>query len=254
MNKNELKNIAIVLVRPKYPENIGAAARSAANMGITQLVVVTPSPPDQERMRKMATHHASQLIDNIAYFADVAEALASFNWVVGTSARQGRQRHSQKGVRRVVAELLPRLENNSVALVFGSEDRGLTNEDLKFCNVVTSIPTADFSSLNLAQAVAVVCYELYSQFSQSKKEAKQPVAKLASSRELETMYALLEQTLSRMNFLKEADYPYWMHNFRHFLGRLGLRGREVKFVRRFCQQVVFLADKLEDVEKRAGSG
>lgn len=237
-------NVAIVLVRPRYPENIGAAARIAANMGIKQLLIVCNEPPDQERMRKTATHHNSHLIDNIKIFSDIGQALATCSWVVGTSARQGRQRRLLTSPRRMVADLLPKLAENRVALVFGPEDCGLTNDDLKFCNVVASIATADFASINLAQSVAILSYELYTGVLQWQSEsAAKPCAKLAQSGELENMYSQIELTLRKMNYLKEMDYGYWMHNIRNFLGRVGLRSREVKFVRGFCRQVMDLADE-----------
>ena len=139
--------------------------------------------------------------------------------------------------------MLPKLANNQVALVFGPEDRGLTNDDLKLCNMVTTIPTADFSSLNLAQAVAVLTYELYSAALRLQNEQTKTVAKLASSRELEVMYGHLEEALRKIGYLKGTDYAYWMHNLRHFLSRIGLRAREAKFVKGFCRQVIAFADE-----------
>ncbi|MBI4792213.1 MAG: RNA methyltransferase [Deltaproteobacteria bacterium] len=238
-----LKNVAIVLVAPKYPENIGASSRIAANMGIGQLIVVSPEAPDQERMRKTATHHTGHLLDSMQIFPDLGQALASFTWVVGTSARQGRQRRLLTSPRKMVADLLPKLAANRVALLFGPEDCGLTNEDLRFCNMVTCIPTADFSSLNLAQAVAVICYELYTAALHSQSSGAATGAKLAECRELENMYGQIELTLRKMNFLPATEYAYWMHNIRNFLGRIGLRSREVKFLRGFCRQVMGLVDK-----------
>lgn len=236
-------NAAIVLVQPKRAENIGSVARIAANMGINRLILVRREMPDQEIMRRVATHHAGRIIDTIELFPRLAEALASFQWVVGTSARQGRQRHSQVSPQRMVADALPKLAGNKLALVFGPEDRGLTNEDLSLCNAVTCIPTADFSSLNLSQAVALVSYELFSGVLQSRDVQKGMVAKLADVNDLEVMYGQIEKALRKMDFLKETDYAYWMHNLRHFLGRIGLRAREAKFVRGFCSQIIKLADK-----------
>lgn len=245
-----LENTAVVLVEPKYAENVGAAARSAANMGIRRLILVRRELPDRERMLKMATHHAADLVDNLTLYPDLAPALESFSWVVGTSARLGRQRLAVVNPRSMVGDLVPRLAHNRVALVFGPEHRGLTNDDLKLCNMVTSIPTADFSSLNLAQAVAVVTYELYAGVLSHRREGKQAVPKLANSHEMEAMYRLLEETLRHTGTLKETDYGYWMRNIRHFLGRIGLRAREVKFVKGFCRQVLQQGrDKAEETEK-----
>ena len=232
-----LANVAIVLVRPKYPENIGAAARSAKNMGINQLLVVHNELPDRERMSKMATCHARDLIDGIRLYQNLADALTEFSWIVGTTARQGRQRRLITSPENMVAGLLPKLNNNKIALLFGPEDTGLTNEDLKFCNSVTTIPTADFSSLNLAQAVAILCYEVYKGVLSS-RGWKKISPKLASSYEFETTYGLIEEMLRCIGFLKETDYDHWMKNIRHFLGRVELKARDTKFLQLICRQII----------------
>jgi tRNA/rRNA methyltransferase len=237
-----LQQVAIVLVAPRYPENIGAASRIAANMGIGQLIVVSREAPDQERMRKTATHHTAHLLDAMRIFPDLGTALSPFGWVVGTSARQGRQRRLLTSPRKMAAELLPKLAGNRAALLFGPEDCGLTNDDLRFCNMVTCIPTADFSSLNLAQAVAIICHEVHTAALQQQSAAAAG-PKLAESRELESMYGRIELTLRTMNALQEAEYGYWMHNIRNFLSRVGLRSREVKLIRGFCRQVMGLAER-----------
>lgn len=246
-NLLDMDNVAIVLVQPKRAENVGSAARSAANMGINRLILVRREMPDVEIMAKVATHHARHLIDQLCLFSTLAEALAPFNWVVGTSARQGRQRQSLVSPRKMVPDLLAKLKNNEVALVFGPEDRGLTNDDLKFCNVVTTIPTADFSSLNLGQAVAILSSEVYSGALDASRGDSVKHAKMAESHELEVMYNFVEQALRKMGHLKEADYSYWMHNIRHFLSRIGLKGREAKFIRGFCRQIITLAEKNKPV-------
>lgn len=233
-----LANVAIVLMEPKYPENIGAAARSAMNMGIKKLIVVGSEPPDREKMLKMATHNAAHIIDNMELHTALADALAPFSWVVGTTARQGRHRRSINTPRYMVDKLLPLLKNNRVALLFGPEDRGLTNEDLKFCNLTTTIPTADFSSLNLAQAVAIHCYELYSGLLETTYAGKKNEAKLAESIEMEAMYAHVEEMLQHIGFLKPVDYQYWMRTIRQFLGRIGLRAKEARMIRGFCRQFI----------------
>ena len=160
-NPTLLSHLAIVLVRPKFPENIGAAARIAWNMGINRLILVRDSLPDREPMARMATHKAAHLIDNLLIYNNLPEALAHFTMVVGTTARRGRQRFVVQTPREMVDALLPQLPNNQVAIIFGPEDTGLTNDDLKYCQMTSAIPTADFSSLNLAQAVAIHCYELH---------------------------------------------------------------------------------------------
>jgi len=239
-----LDNIAIVLMQPKYPENIGAAARCALNMGISRLLVVCNEAPDLEKMLKMATHKAAHLIENLKCLASLEDALAPFAHVVGTTARQGRKRGIENSPRFMLETIGPLLEHNQVALLFGPENRGLTNEDLKFCQTTVCIPTADFSSLNLAQAVAILCYELYWGVMYSGK-VMESTPKLASSHELEGMYEHVEELLSRIGFLRTNDSSYWVRNIRKFLGRVGLRAKEARIIRGFCRQFLWYEDQLK---------
>jgi tRNA/rRNA methyltransferase len=224
-----LDNISIILMEPKYPENIGAAARCAMNMGISHLVVVRYEIPDREKMLKMATHKAAHIIEQMELFNGLEEALAPFSHVVGTTARQGRKRKIENSPRHMLDTILPLLENNRVALLFGPEHRGLTNDDLKYCQTTVTIPTADFSSLNLAQAVA------------------RP--KLADSYELEGMYEHVEEMLNRIGFLNTNDSTYWMRNIRHFLGRVSLRAKEARIIRGFCRQFLWYDEQLKKERK-----
>ena len=248
--KELMANTAVVLVAPKYPENVGAAARTAINMGVGQLILVRREMPDQERMRKMATHNAAALIDSLVRCDTLAEALAPFGWVIGTSARQGRKRSTIGSPRHIVTDLAPKLQNNRVALVFGPEDRGLTNDDLKYCNQVTTIPTVDFSSLNLAQAVAILCHELhYGLHEALSKGAPLFAPKLAESNELEAMYGHVEEVLRQIGFLKGTDYDYWMKSIRQFLGRIGLKSKEARTIRGFCHQFLWYVNQEGKKEK-----
>jgi len=237
-----LANVAIVLVEPKYPENIGAAARVAMNCGINRLIVVRDEEPDREKMLKMATHKAAELIEGMELYDNLERALADFAVVVGTSARQGRQRRPPNTPRVTMGKVAPLLAKNRTALLFGPEHRGLTNDDLKFCRFTSTIPTADFASLNLAQAVGIHCYELYQEvlFSQSGTTRLSP--KQATTVELEGMYGHLEEVLRRIEFLKTTHHEqddYWLNTLRKFLGRLGLQSREVKVIRGFCKQFLW---------------
>jgi tRNA/rRNA methyltransferase len=233
-----LHNVAIVLMQPKYPENIGAAARVAMNMGMSRLIVVRNEEPDREKMLKMATHEAASLIEELTLHDTLAQALAPFSYIVGTTARQGRKRRIENTPRQMVTNLLPLLQNNQTALLFGPEHRGLTNDDLKYCHLTVTIPTADFSSLNLAQAVAILCHELYyGALYQGKDIVSNP--KMASAHELEGMYAHVEDLLNTIGFLRTEDTTYWMRNIRRFLGRIGLRSKEARIIRGFCRQFLW---------------
>ena len=237
-----LANVAVVLVEPKYPENIGAAARVAMNCGINRLLVVRREAPDREKMLKMATHKAASLIDELELYDDLETALAEFPVVVGTTARQGRQRRPPNTPRVTMSQVIPLLAENRTALIFGPEHRGLTNDDLKFCRFTSTVPTADFASLNLAQAVGIHCYELYQQLLYSQSGATAFAPKQATTFELEGMYGHMEEVLRKIEFLKNTNHDqddYWLNTIRKFLGRLGLQSREVRIIRGFCRQFLW---------------
>ena len=225
-------------MEPKFPENIGAAARIAWNMGISRLIVVRDEFPDYETMAQMATHKAVHLIDNMEFHHTLEEALRPFSQVVATTARRGRQRLVEKTPRDIVQEISPLLPNNQVAFLFGPEHRGLTNSDLKYCQKTSTIPSADFSSLNLAQAVAIHCYELrYTLIHEPKNIVASP--QYASTFELEGMYHHVENALLEIDFLQEKTKKYWMKNIRQFLGRVKLTSKESNIIRGICRQFLW---------------
>ncbi len=233
-------NISIVLQRPRYPENIGSTARAMCNMGFTRLVVVNPGIWDEERIRRLATHAAGPVVDGIQRFDSLAPALAPFGHVVGTTARLGNQRPVLKSPEFLARRLIALSQNNPVAILFGSEDRGLTNADLKRCHQLVNIPTANFTSLNLAQAVMVVCYCL-STAARTDPPAFTP--RLAKRIELDQMYDELTATLVRIGYMKPDNPDYWMTRIRRFLARLPLRAGEVNIIRGICRQIHGFGDK-----------
>ncbi len=236
----KLENISIVLCRPRYPENIGAAARAMRNMGIRQLVVVEARNCDLTRVCRMATHAALDVVEQIEYRDTLEEALAGYNYVVGTTARLGGERKVVSSPSKLGQKLFPIAHDNRIAILFGPEDRGLTNVDIRFCDVLVNVPTADFSSLNLAQAVMIICYEL---FSYTRGRSPDFAPRLADRHELEAMYAQLKDVLVRISFLNPENPDYFLNNLRHFFSRLQLRAREVRIIRGICRQIDWYGNK-----------
>ncbi|MCU0560403.1 MAG: RNA methyltransferase [Desulfobacterales bacterium] len=229
-----LANVAIVLVQPNISENIGAAARAMCNMGLRRLVLVDPPRCDLTRVCKMATHAALDVVEAMEIHPGLPEALKDFGYVVGTTARLGGERQAVRTPARLAESLLPIAQENPVAVLFGPEDRGLTNEDLRFCHSLVTIPTADFSSLNLAQAVMVICYELF-RFSTAPPAEFAP--RLANRFELDAMYAHLTDVLTRICFIDPSNPERFMNNLRHFGTRMQLRAKEVQIIRGICRQI-----------------
>ncbi len=228
---------ALVLVRPRVAENIGAAARIACNFAIDRLIVVRDEPPEQEAMLKMATHKAAELIHAMELQQDLATALRPFQFVVGTTARFGRQRGVDRSPREVCAELRPHLGRHHIALVFGPENTGLSNAELDLCHLVSAIPTADFSSLNLAQAVAIHAYELF--LAAKATAPEHDTREYANSRQLEGMYGHIAEVLAAVNFLQDHDQAYWMRSIRKFLRRTRLRKKEATIIRGICRKMLW---------------
>ena len=253
-DKINLNNIAIVLTGTRYPENIGAAARAMLNMGIERLILVDPQNYDLARINKMATHAASVVVERLAVYDTLKEALAGFNYVVGTTARLGGQRKVVSSPAKLAQKLAPLSDQNRIAVLFGPEDRGLSNVDIRSCHTLVNIPTAEFSSLNLAQAVMVTCYELF-RFSLDKPGEFAP--RLANQHELEAMYDQLKDVLMRISFINPDNPDYFMNNLRHFFTRMQLRAKEVQIIRGLCRQVNWYGEKrYRDGlgEKKAESG
>jgi tRNA/rRNA methyltransferase len=246
-----LKNVCIILSRPRYPENIGAAARAMRNMGLEQLIVVDPQNYDMPRVLKMATHGAVEVVEQIKVYADLRTALEPLSYIVGTTARLGGQRQLVGSAARLAQKLAPISKENQVGLLFGPEDRGLTNADIRLCHELVNIPTAEFSSLNLAQAVMVVCYELrrYNQ-----PGGKTFVPRLANRHELDGMYAQLKDILVRISYIQPDNPDYFLNNLRHFGTRMKLRAKEVSIIRGICRQIDWYGKKCyrEGLEDRRG--
>jgi len=232
-NRINLNNIAIVLQRPRYPENIGAAARAICNMGIKRLIIVNPENYDINRVRKLATHAASDIIQNMEFHETLNQALAEFNYIAGATARIGGQRQVVSSPSILAEKLIPISANNRIALLFGPEDRGLTNEEIKNCHLLVNIPTSTFSSLNLAQAVMIICYELFT----ASLEKKCFTPRLANRHELEGMYNNLKEILIKINYINAENPDYWMNKLRNFFNRLPIRAREVSVIRGICRQI-----------------
>ena len=242
-----LDNIAVVLVEPQIPENIGSAARAMNNMGIKKLILVNPKNYDLCSIQKTATGSSTHIIEGIEVCHNLLEALGPFHYVIGTTARIGANRPALTTPRPLAQDLISLSYHNKVAILFGPEDRGLSNDHLRLCHTIATIPTAQFSSLNLAQAVMVICYEI---FLASGKQNPRVTPRLANKFELEGMYGHLKDVFMKIGFLDPQNPEHWMLNIRRFLSRLPLRAREVKVIRGVCRQIDWYTEQLEKMKKQ----
>jgi tRNA/rRNA methyltransferase len=232
-------NITIVLNRPKYPGNVGSVARCAKNMGIEKIIVVGNATPDEEEMKTMATHAAADVVDGIRYYDRLEDALAGFHYIVGTTSRLGTARGPVVSPREM-AERLPDIsQKNEIALLFGPEDTGLSNDDLRFCHLLVAIPASpSFKSLNLSHAVMILCYEIFVTRPVSREAF---IPRLATSLELEGMYDQIKTLLMEIGFLNPQNPDYGMMYIRRLFARTNLFSREVKIIRGIFRKIDWYA-------------
>lgn len=239
-DKVNLEHVGIILHRPRLPENIGAAARAMQNMGIRRLGVVDPQDCDLTRILKLATHSAVEIIEEMEVFETLEDALGPYGYVAGTTARTGGTRYGVFSPSRMARTLIPISRENRIAVIFGPEDRGLTNAELRLCHMLVTIPTARFSSLNLAHAVMIFCYELHRA---GVPDPPAPVGRLATRHELDGMYDQVKDLLVRINYINPENPDYWMGKIRRFFTRMQLRAGEVSIIRGICRQVDWYSRK-----------
>jgi TrmH family RNA methyltransferase len=237
---NKPNQIKIVLVEPSHPGNIGAAARAAKTMCIENLVLVNPAEFPSGQARARATG-AIDVLERAELCDSLKEAIADCTFVVGASARE---RGLQCPVitpddlgRRVWQEF----EQGNVAVVFGRESSGLSNEELDQCHYLTTIPANwEFSSLNIASAVQVICYEIYKAFLKKSSENKivgdalevhEVVDPLATVEQLENMFEHMQQVLHEIEFFDPKQPKLLMRRLRHLYSRARLTLVETNILR-----------------------
>jgi len=249
---NPLENIAIVLVRPQYAGNIGSVSRAMKNMGLARLILVAPEQDHLADEGRMMATSARDILEKAEIFPNLEEALKGFRWIAGTSGRKGRNRGPFIYPRDICPEILKHAQAVPVAILFGPEDRGLTNEDLAPCHALVSMPTHEgLRSLNLAQAVMVFCYELFVAslgLPEKGAEISSRGVKPAEFKKTEGMYAHLEELLLKIGFLDVNNPKRIMHTLRRIFGRAGLSDREVAILRGIFRQLEWYATKRDPKE------
>lgn len=234
-----LDSISIILVRARFPENIGAVARAMKNMGLHRLTVVDGCSPLHMNAYKLASG-AEDILERAEEFHKLSEAILGIGCVVGMTSRTGKERTPLLTPEELAIQLIPISKQNLIGLVFGSEKEGLTNEELSFCHLFVRIPSSEaFPSLNLAQAVMVLCYELF----QSSVDILKLSAKLASSEQMERMYEHMEKTLMDIGFLEESNPGGIMRTLRRLFGRSQMEDRDVRILQGIWSKVDWILRK-----------
>ena len=231
--KINLDSVSIILVRPRVHENIGSAARAMKNMGLNRLVVVNGCSPLHANAYKLASG-AEDILERAEEFLTLREAISEMGCVVGTTSRGGKERCPDLTPEALARKLIALSMKNSIGLVFGSEKEGLSNEELSLCHLYARIPSVDsFPSLNLAQAVMIVCYGL---FKVSTENPEKPVQS-APAEQVERMFEHMEKTLLRIGFLDSNNPKRVMRVLRRLLGRSQMDEREVQILQGIWSQM-----------------
>ncbi len=230
---------AFVLFKPKAPGNIGAAARALRNMGFADLRLVAPHTRNRHAEQAMAVH-GRDVLEGAKVFPDLTSAVDGCSLLVGTTRRAGLYRSAAKPIREAAPELIRQSTANRVAIIFGPEDFGLTNRELKLCQRLITIQAApDYPSLNLAQAVMVVAYELM--IAQYGASAAPEAPALAPAVAVDAMLARMADALVAIGFLPADNPDHIMFALRAILGRSGVTPRELEILSGIASQIRWFA-------------
>ena len=249
MVKSFIENIRIVMVETTHPGNIGAAARAMKTMGYNNLYLVKPKIyPNAEATARAAG--ADDILARAVVCDSLEEALQGCVSVVASTARPRTISHLVYTPREYAAKLTEMVKLGPVALVFGRESSGLSNEELEHCNVILQIPTnPDFSSLNVASAVQILCYEFIQVLQSIDTESNDAETgdkykiKLASVDEMTYLYDHLEQSMIDVGFLNPQKPRKLMRRLKSLFNRAHLDENEMSILRGFLAAVQEVAVK-----------
>ncbi|NLG34815.1 MAG: RNA methyltransferase [Lentisphaerae bacterium] len=240
---SSLDNIRIVLVNPIYGGNVGSVCRAMMNMGLSQLALVDPRPEMNWKEAAMMACHAGEILETRRVFATTAEAVADCGLVAGTSNRGGLYRDHAKTPREWANPLLEAALDTPVAILFGSEDNGLSLEDLALCTQFIRIPSSEaYKSLNLAMSVMVCAYELFA--ASGTFEAPQERSPECPSAMREAMFAKWRRALLGIGFMTEETADHMMLGIRRILSRGTLTEKDVQILLGVAAQTLWAADQL----------
>lgn len=227
-------NISFILIEPKDPGNIGASARAMKNMGFKNLELVRPKKILNEEASWMA-YSATDVLENAITHPRLKDAIKDKNIIIGTTRRLGKRRGLILPLQDAIKRIVTAAKKNRIAILFGREDRGLTNREIEECGFLITIPTDSPSpSLNLAQSVLLVAYEL------SQRTFKAATPALVKNEELDALYRHIHSTLTLLEYVPRGNRDLevrLMRNLKHLIGRAGLTDWESRMLHGICSQI-----------------
>lgn len=231
MNSFDLKQVRIVLVNPSHPGNIGATARAMKNMGLSELYLVDPLKfPDPQAVARASG--ADDILDKAKVVTSIQDAVMGCERILGTSARERRLEQPLLSPEECAREVIKNARQKT-AILFGRESVGLMNHEISLCHAHIVIPTApDFSSLNLAQAVQIICYALHCAAITGKEPPTMAETReLASAEKVLGFYEHLQKTLIDIKFLNPAQPKMLMQRLQRLFNRATLDTTEINILR-----------------------
>jgi tRNA/rRNA methyltransferase len=236
--------VKIILLEPAGELNLGSIARIMKNMGLKQLLLVNPHCNPHSETAKIMAVHGIDVLENAQIVPSLPLALAGCHRAIATTARSRTLPTELETPKQALPWLLE--EGMVSALIFGPEERGLSNQELNYAQRFVSIPAhPEYPSLNLAQAVAVCAYELY-QASLDKQTAAEISTDLASLDALEAYYQHLESVLLKINYLYPHTATARMEKFRRLFNRTNLQQQELAMLRGILRQIEWTLHQQQD--------
>jgi tRNA/rRNA methyltransferase/tRNA (cytidine32/uridine32-2'-O)-methyltransferase len=233
----------VVLHHPQDLVNIAGVVRVLKNFGLHQLRLVRPTEYDPYRIGGIA-HKSYDLLKRVQLFDDLDQALADCVHVVGLTARQRSVKRNLQLPKEAIAELLEHPERRPAALLFGPEDRGLTNAELDRCHRVVTIPTnPSYPSLNLVQAVAIMAYEFFQARGVPPFKPPRRQAPPATREQLECFFGAAQRALEAIGFFKTRSPEAIMRTVREVMHRASLDARETELGRAICFELMRAVDQ-----------
>jgi tRNA/rRNA methyltransferase len=242
----ELSTVAIVLVEPQSPGNVGMVCRAMKNMGLSDLRLVNPCQRDHPEALKFAVA-ARDLLESATLFPSLRDAISDCPFSIATTRRHGKYRQEIFTPEEIAVKIRSVEGGGGTALVFGREDSGLTTDEVALCRWHATIPTAgDFGSLNLAQAVLIFAYELLRGAGGTvHRQEREP----SPPGDLETLYDHMERALLHIGFLNPQNPGHIMRTLRRIFARAELDSREVAVMRGMMAQIDWAADGFKGKKK-----
>ncbi len=235
-------SLRIVLTHPKLPSNIGSSARAMKNFGFEELYLVLPKCKLNKKAYALASH-AGDVLDNSVICDTLSDALADCSFSLGTTARVRKDDREIYPAREAATLFYNLSKREKVGLVFGREDWGLSNEDLDLCQGYIQIPTAEYSSLNLAQAVQVVVYEWFCASLENLAPKPSFNDTPVLREDMERMYDLLREALHLVQYTDKQREQSAMRLMRRIFDKAQLNRREVSAVHGLWRQVVWAVNR-----------